>query len=1327
MRSYIERMEFAFIANEITTAVRKRAILLSSCGEETYKLLRNLVAPDNLTDKTFDQLKTILNDHFNPKQAACARRFTFNSCIQTPGQRIADFVAELKSIAKDCEFGAELENNLRDRLSVGVRDPHTKNRLMELSQGDDYTYAKAVSTAQALEAASKNSQECSGEVRASGSQVYQVKHSKGKQQQQFRPTSHQPKSENSECYRCLGHHKQQDCRHKNDICNFCKKMGHIYRACRQKDQQKKNGQEQRKGQRQVYHIDEDDESEEDATGSVYSLYQVKSTADKRAPFTVNLLLNGEKMTMEIDTGASSTLISEKTYEVLWKNNQVLRPQLQTVSDTLSTYTGESIPVRGKAEVVVAYEGQRYKLPLLVVPGKGPSLLGRNWLTSIPLDWHKIHEVHVLKSPEIGTLLKKYTDVFEDKLGTIKDVEADIHVDPEATPRYLKARPVPYALREKVTDELQKLEDAGIIERVKYSEWAAPIVPVLKRDGRQVRICGDFSTTINSVSQTDKYPIPRVEDLYARLAGGKTFTKIDMSNAYLQVVVSPTSRKYLTINTHRGLFQYTRLPFGVSSAPGIFQRIMDGLLKDITGVCCYLDDILVTGSSEVEHMKTLDIVLHRLRSAGVSLKKEKCAFHAHSVEYLGHKIDEKGLHPLPDRVKAIVEAPTPRNLHELKSYVGLLNYYGKFLPHLSTVLKPLHHLTKKDVKFAWTIDQATAFKKSKDLLKSSNVLVHFDQTKELILACDASPYGVGAVLSQIMEDKMEHPVAFASRTLSSAEGNYSQLDKEALSIIFGVKHFHQYLYGRKFTIVTDHKPLLSLFSEKKAIPQMASPRVQRWALTIAAYDYIIQFRPGEKNGNADAMSRLPLKNPPMMVPIPGDVVLVMNHLFSKAAVSSSNIKAWTQRDPTLSKVYELTQNGWTENTAIPDNLKPYATRRYELSTDAGCVLWGNRLIIPPQGQKQVLQELHETHPGINKMKALARSFVWWPHLDADIEAVVKECHACQDVRKPTPEAPLHPWEWPPTPWDRLHIDYAGPFLGKWFLVLIDAHSKWIDAAVMSTTTSSATIEQLLQIFATHGLPRSIVTDNGSCFTSQEFQTFTKSNGIKHICSSPYHPASNGLAERAVQTLKNALKKTQDGSLETRLYRFLARYRITPQSTTGQSPSEMLFKRKIRSRLDVMRPDVASKVLHEQTRQKINHDKHVRIKDLHVGDTVFAQNFGRGKFWLPGEIIEKTGPLSVQIQLKDGRVIRRHLDHVRLRESDEPDTITASVVTPAPVTWPEPVEKPQLIPPTLTSETTGVTSSEPPLVQEEVPPTPSHSPEKTLRRSIRLRKPPDRLDQ
>ena len=332
--------------------------------------------------------------------------------------------------------------------------------------------------------------------------------------------------------------------------------------------------------------------------------------------------------------------------------------------------------------------------------------------------------------------------------------------------------------------------------MQFSDWAAPVVPVIKKDGT-IRLCGDYKVTVNTVAKPDTYPLPRIEDIFASLANGNSFTKLDLAHAYQQISLTEDSKVLTTINTHKGLFRYNRLPFGVSAAPSIFQRTMESLMQGLPHVVVYIDDILVTGATQEEHLRTLEEVLHRLEKAGARLKREKCQFMLPMVEYLGHRISADGLQPTDSKIKALKDAPIPSNVSQLKAFLGLLNYYGKFVPKLSTLLAPLHRLLQKTATWTWGPDQQQAFDRVKEALTSDRVLAHYDPSLPLILACDASPHGVGAVLSHRLPDGTEKPVAFISRSLGPAEKKYSQLDKEGLAIIFGVRRLHQYLVGRHF--------------------------------------------------------------------------------------------------------------------------------------------------------------------------------------------------------------------------------------------------------------------------------------------------------------------------------------------------------------------------------------------------------------------------------------------------------------------------------------------------------------------------------------------------
>ena len=306
-----------------------------------------------------------------------------------------------------------------------------------------------------------------------------------------------------------------------------------------------------------------------------------------------------------------------------------------------------------------------------------------------------------------------------------------------------------------------------------------------------------------------------------------------------------------------------------------------------------------------------------------------------------------------------------------------------------------------------------------------------------------------------------------------------------------------------------------------------------------------------------------------------------------------------------------------------------------------MLWGCR-VVPTQGRERTLEMLHEAHPGIVRMKSLARSYVWWPEMDSQIETHVKECVACQLSRKEPPSVPLHPWGWPGKPWRRVHIDYAGPFEGHMFLLAVDAHSKWLEIHLCRSSTSTTTIQALRKSFACLGLPEVLISDNAQVFASTEFAEFLQKNGIQHVRTPPYHPASNGLVERAVQTFKEGMKRLKTSSVETRLARFLLKHWVTPHSSTGMSLSELMMGRRLRTQLDLLHPDTGREVQRSQDRQKLPHDSRANPRHLEAGKTIYARNYGRGPLWLAGVVIDQEGLVLFRVRLMDGRVIRRHSD-------------------------------------------------------------------------------------
>ena len=1067
-----------------------------------------------------------------------------------------------------------------------------------------------------------------------------------------------------QCFRCgKSNHQAESCFHKKSTCHKCQKVGHLSKMCssthsrRVEDYPTKPGQSKnqrsvtpsgwrgqvKKKTSKVNRVKEYDSTassdvsdEEEKEG--WPVFTIK--LENRKEIKVKLKIDSHPLEMELDTGASVSLIPESLY------NKELRDTapLKSSRVILRTYTGEIIPVLGELTVQVEYGSQKMKLPLLVVKSEGPALLGRNWLRQLSLNWRAIHYTMTSNAPNIKELSEVYS-VFDEGLGTVKGITATLKVKPGAQPKFFKPRPVPFALKDKIADELHRLEREGILEKVDSSEWATPIVPVLKPDNT-VRICGDYKVTINPVLDVPEYPLPTAEEIFTRLNGGEKFSKLDLSHAYQQVLLDEESRDYVTINTHLGLYRYTRLPFGVAAAPAIFQHTMDQVLQGIDGMGYILDDILITGKDDAEHKRNLEATLQRLDDSDIKLKRSKCSFMQDEVEYFAFRVNRNGIHPSPKKVEAILELEDPKNKKELQSWLGIVNYYRKFVPNMSTVVQPLTHLLANDVQWVWSQDCVQTCKEVKRLLASSEVLVHYNPSKPVVLAVDASAYGLGAVISHYDTDMefQERPIAYASRTLTSAERNYSQIEKEALAIVFGIQKFHQYLYGRRFTLWTDHKPLTLILGPKKGIPVLAASRIQRWAIQLSAYQFDIKYRSTDKNGNADTLSRFPLQTSEVVSDsvFYQEAELVNKMQVNSLPITAKCVAAATRNDKWLSRVAEFTKSGWPQGT-LDSELLPYHRIREELTIEEDCLLRGVRVIVPERHREEVLTELHRNHPGMVRMKALARLHVWWPDLDTDIEIKVARCEACKKQLPNLPKAQANPWIWPQAPWKRIHVDFAGPFMKEMFLIVVDAHSKWLDVVRMSSTTAESTINALRYIFSSYGIPKELVSDNGPQFVSEEFEKFMKGNGITHIRSAPYHPSSNGEAERAVRTFKQAMKtmESEHGSLNQKLASFLLSYRTTPHSTTKTTPSELFLGRKVRTRLDAIRPNLAQSVQKRSTPQE------KKTRSVEIGDIVMVRDY-RGRpqkpSWIRGIVLQKLGPVTYRVQVDDLQW-KRHIDQIR----------------------------------------------------------------------------------
>ena len=544
----------------------------------------------------------------------------------------------------------------------------------------------------------------------------------------------------------------------------------------------------------------------------------------------------------------------------------------------------------------------------------------------------------------------------------------------------------------------------------------------------------------------------------------------------------------------------------SGVKSVVSRTLPSRFMGLSGVEIYQDNIYVHANSRIAHDERLSTVLERLRNLKFQLNEKKCRTALREINILGTVINGRDARPDPEKMAVITSLPAPTSAKEVRSFLGLVQFYGRFIPRLSTMKEPLTKLTRNGQPFVWQAEQKKAFNLLKSSLCKDAMLRIFDPKQEVVLRCDASPVGIGAVLEQ-----QQRPVLFVSKTLSVAERNYAQIEREALAIVWTVRRLHKYLIGGNFVLVTDNQPLQFIFNPSKAIPTVAAARIQRWALFLMGYDFKIVRVSSEQNAAADFLSRSGCKSAEAET---FDINAV-HYIGAPPPIDKRRVLKASKQDPLLCELFNCTRNGWSDKSCR-GRLNSYAPFRFELSIHESLLYRGQRLVVPQSLQKQVISALHEGHPGAAAMKAIARQCVWWLGIDKHIDSAARSCVSCCSAKGQSKSTWL-PWPAENESWSRVHIDFAGPFKnGQYALVMVDAYSKWPEVHLMSSITSAETIKRLQE-----GVPRVLVSDNGPSLVSAEMEQWLAALGCRHIRTPPFHPRSNGQAERFLRTLKERL--------------------------------------------------------------------------------------------------------------------------------------------------------------------------------------------------------------
>ena len=1109
----------------------QRATLLHLAGPGVQRLLSGLPG----SKEKYEDVTEALTAHFRPKKNKWAERYRFRKRAQNGNETLDTFVAELRVLSLSCDFGENVDDNILGQVIEKCYDGYLREKLLQ--QGDTLTLEKAQTLGRAIENAKKDTLLLGGETSKRFPETADVN-----QINKFDSTPTLLNAKTKSCFRCgRNDHLANDdkCRAKGAECRKCKKIGHYAKYCRSSGAEKE--ERKVKAVQQTCQDTDDDEYHHE--------YVYFASKEGGLDFKIDVEINGKPVELIIDTGCARTLLPKR-----WFRDNIDSPLKQS-NAKVSAFGGGELNCLGTFEATVKCKNQEIVEPVFVIDVDGPPLMGRSAIQALNLV--KIYAVGDGPSNERECILQEYADVFKEELGVFKSYEYDIKVNKEVPPKVQQQRPVPAPLESRIKEEIKRMIHEDVIEEATGASWVSPVHIVYKGNG-ELRLCVDLREANKAVIR-ERFPIPRIQDLLRQLGGAMMFSTLDLRKAYWQIRLSEGSKEITSFMAAGKVYQFKRLPFGLASAPEAYERAMSIICEGLAGVLNYFDDVVVHGSTPEEHWRNLRAMLDTLRASGLRLNAKKCVLGASELKFLGHIISADGIRPDPEKVKAILEAPLPCDQGQLRSFLGSITYLTQYVPHLAIVIAPLRKLTQKGVPWRWKTAEKSAYEGIKELITKAPCLAHYSMEAEIRLVVDASPCGLGCVLLQEV-DHQRRPGAYASRSLTDVEKRYAQIEREALAVLYRLQKMHTYIYGRHVTVETDHKPLLGVFAKSSQ-----SIRLERIAMRAQDYDVSLIYEPGTGN-IADGLSRLPVTSAGTEVKFVEDHVNFVKK--DSTLLSIEEIQEAGKKDAELQKVVIAVNEGWNKSDECLRQWKPL---KDELTYAQGLLWRGRRICVPAPLREKALRLAHEAHQGIVRSKQRLRASLFWPGMDVAIEEFYHNCETCvrlQPLRRDTP--------WNPTPlpehcWDKCAIDLVGPFPGQiYILTLVDYRSKWPEATILKSITSQKIISVLTEVFARFGKPKVLLSDNGSQFTSEEFNSFLKLNEIQHCRTSPYFPKANGQVERFHRYLQHSIRAAElDGFLWTEILPdILQVYRSTPHAGTGMTPAKLMLNREIATKLPVV---------------------------------------------------------------------------------------------------------------------------------------------------------------
>jgi transposase InsO family protein len=1111
-------------------------------------------------------------------------REDFYNVKQKADENTTAYYSRIMDLYKLAEFPANSEFLIVDKLIHGCVTTECKRKLMGKSK--DVNVKTCLDVLRQYESVSTTMKHLSAvEVSAAYTQDPTKRSQKnGSRQRRSQPQSSSPpnttpthSAQKTHCMFCGGDkHRREQCPARDAKCDFCRKKGHFQRSCFLKKKASAHSQNAI--------IDESDsEGHEDSYQEVYDMAYVSikgiHSKSREVLSEVRFEKTARTITGKVDTGAMMTCIPI----TLLREIGFKRSELKANNVRLRGVTGADMKACGRLEVQVTCNNITGPVEVIATELGSEFILGIDFCRQFQLisvsssciqreitvkavhiteesavDYHTLKQKwkkHLPLGKNTGDPLQDVKNIFPEMFdGTVGlfDGQVDLKLTHDAKPVQLPPRSVALSQLPKLKQELDKMEEQGIIRPCpEVTEWVHNLVLTVKSNG-DLRVCLD-PRNLNKYLVRSVHHTASWEDVKHSFASGNFFSTLDAKSGYWTKMLNEDSQLLTAFNTPFKKYCFQRLPFGLSVSSEIFCEEIDRALNGIPGTFPCADDIKVQGSTEERHDINLLETIERAKKAGIKFNPDKCRIRKKKIEYFGRIVSPQGVEPSPTKVRAIHELSSPVNKQELQSFLGSVNFMATFIPNLARKTHLMRGLLKKDVNFIWTSDMEAEFEDIKKTIASSVQLTHFEPNSPAILETDASIKGLGAVLIQNGK-----PVQFISKSLTQAESDYSNIERELLAVLFAVEKLHVYTYGREVTVHTDHKPLESIFLKPISL---APPRLQRMLLRLRMYTLKVTYVGAKSVLLADTLSRM--VRPGRDVAIPNLDVSIAQVLTIKPSRLES-LREETKSDATLAKLSDLIKHGWPKAIQeIDDDLKPYWCFRDELAVLDGLVMKHQRVVVPKALRMQTLERLHDGHQGVSSTLQRARRQVYWPQMQDEISAMIDHCDKCQIHAKKKPRVPEKQIS-TTRPMEQIGVDIM-VWKNRSALVVVDYFSGYLTVDHLVSETAESVISCLNNIFKKFGLAEQIISDNGPCFKAHKFGEYCDLLEIQHVTSSPHYHESNGRAERAIQTIKQLMKKC---STETEITMGILAYHDTPIDCNLPSPAELFFNRKINTRLGLM---------------------------------------------------------------------------------------------------------------------------------------------------------------